>query len=60
MANVPLGTETIPIFFCVYIYYILLVNYDVLLHSVKEKMNSTEPLGTGIMLHLVEGLLTCS
>ncbi len=38
-----------------YIYYILLVNYEVLLHSVKEKMNSTEPSGTGIMLQLFEG-----
>ncbi len=43
-----------------YIYYILLVNYEVLLHSVKEKTNSTEPSGTGIMLQLVEGSLTCS
>ncbi len=38
-------------------YYILLVNYEVLLHSVKEKTNSTEPSGTGIMLQLVEGSL---
>ncbi len=37
-----------------YIYYILLVNYEVLLHSVKEKMNSIEPSGTGIMLQLDE------
>ncbi len=36
-----------------------IVNYEVLLHSVKEKTNSTEPSGTGIMLQLVEGLLTC-
>ncbi len=45
---------------CIYIYYILLVNYEVLLYSVKEKTNSIEPSGTGIMLQLVEGSLTCS
>ncbi len=39
-----------------YIYYILLVNYEVL-HSVTEKTNSTEPSGTGIMLQLAEGSL---
>ncbi len=43
-----------------YIYYILLVNYEVLLHLVKEKTNSIEPSGTGIMLQLVESSLTCS
>ncbi len=43
-----------------YIYYILLVNYEVLLNLVKEKTNSTEPSGTGLMLQLVEGSLTCS
>ncbi len=41
-------------------YYILLVNYEVLLTLVKEKTNSIETLGTGIMLQLVEGSLTCS
>ncbi len=45
-----------------HIYYILLVNCGVLLHSVKEKTNnvSIEPSGTGIMPQLVEGSLTCS
>ncbi len=42
------------------IYYILLVNYEVLLHSVKEKTNNIALSWTGIMLQLVEGLLTCS
>ncbi len=43
----------------IYLLYIT-KNYEVLLHSVKEKMNSIEPSGTGIMLQLVEGSLTCS
>ncbi len=42
------------------IYYILLVNYEVLLHSVKEKTNNIALSWTGIMLQLVEGSLTCS